>query len=134
MLIEFFLIIFFNILILLSIKSTSKLVTSNTFKMQLSFYKTTLIDSIFVILFVWVPIVISPIIVISKISDFRVGILGFNSSIIGAPISYLLNMILIKPYRRFLISILRKIIRKEISESNVNKVQTVNAKLVVSRK
>ena len=134
MLIEFFLIIFFNILILLSIKSTSKLVTSKTFQMQLSFYKTTLIDSIFVILFIWVPIFISPIIVISKISDFRVGILGFNSSIIGAPISYLLNMVLIKPYRRFLICIFGKIIRKEISETSVTQVQTVHSKLFVSRK
>src|SRR3569623_2380221 len=107
-LIELFLVIFFNILLIRTIKSTSNIVTKKTLALQMSFYRSALIETIFVLACVLTPSLIPPAIVLFNIEDLRFGVIGFNAAMISVPISYIMNMFMIRPYRRFFIKVIRK--------------------------
>jgi hypothetical protein len=74
-----------------------------------------------------IPSFIAPSLKIFQIVDLRVGIIGFNLAIISAPISYVMNMILIRPYRRFFV----KVIKRKFESSTVG-VITVKPNNVVN--
>lgn len=95
------LVVFFNILIIKTIKETSNIVTKQTLKMQLTFYRAALIESLFVLAFILIPTCNELIIAIFGITDPKLLIIGFNVHIVSAPISYILKMALTRPYRRF---------------------------------
>uniref|UniRef100_A0A914C774 G protein-coupled receptor n=1 Tax=Acrobeloides nanus TaxID=290746 RepID=A0A914C774_9BILA len=77
-LIELGMVVFFNILLIKTIKATSKIVTKKTLTLQLSFYRSALIESLFVFIFVVSPALVPCILAIFNIEDLRVGVIGEN--------------------------------------------------------
>uniref|UniRef100_A0A914DQR1 Uncharacterized protein n=1 Tax=Acrobeloides nanus TaxID=290746 RepID=A0A914DQR1_9BILA len=92
-----------------TIHSTVDLVTKKTLQMQIMYYKSALIESIFVICFILAPFCFAALIVFSVINNMHLGVIAFNLPPLSAPISYILVMVLVKPYRMFFVKIFKKI-------------------------
>ena len=108
----------FNIMTIKTIHSTVDIVTKKTLQMQIMFYKSTLIESIFVICFILSPFCFEALIMFSVINNMHLGIIIFNIPPLSAPISYILVMVLIKPYRMFFVTIFKKIKSGRIMDSS----------------
>ena len=111
-------IIVFNIMTIKTIRSTVDIVTKKTLQMQIMFYKSALIESIFVICFIFFPSCFSALIMFSVINNMHWGILFFNLPPLSAPISYILVMVLLKPYRMFFVTMFKKIKSGTIKDSS----------------
>uniref|UniRef100_A0A914DUC6 Uncharacterized protein n=1 Tax=Acrobeloides nanus TaxID=290746 RepID=A0A914DUC6_9BILA len=111
-------IIVFNVMTIKTIHSTVDIVTKKTLEMQIMFYKSTLIESIFVICFILSPFIFAALIMFSVINNMHLGIIFFNISPLSAPINYILVMILLKPYRMFFVTIFKKIKSGRIKDSS----------------
>jgi hypothetical protein len=111
-------IIVFNIMTIKTIHSTVDIVTKKTLQMQIMFYKSALIESIFVICFIFSPFYFGALIMFSVINNMHLGIIFFNLSPLSAPISYIMVMVLLKPYRMFFVTIFKKIKSGRIKDSS----------------
>uniref|UniRef100_A0A914EFA4 G-protein coupled receptors family 1 profile domain-containing protein n=1 Tax=Acrobeloides nanus TaxID=290746 RepID=A0A914EFA4_9BILA len=111
-------IIVFNVMTIKTIHSTVDIVTKKTLQMQIMFYKSALIESIFVICFIFLPFCFAALIIFSIINNMHLGIIFFNLPPLSAPISYILVMVLIKPYRMFFVTICKKIKSGRIKDSS----------------
>uniref|UniRef100_A0A914DPS4 Uncharacterized protein n=1 Tax=Acrobeloides nanus TaxID=290746 RepID=A0A914DPS4_9BILA len=111
-------IIVFNIMTIKTICSTVDIVTKKTLQIQIMFYKSFLIESIFVICFIFSPFCFGALIMFSVINNMHLGIIFFNISPLSAPINYILVMVLLKPYRMFFVTIFKKIKSGRIKDSS----------------
>uniref|UniRef100_A0A914DQ22 Uncharacterized protein n=1 Tax=Acrobeloides nanus TaxID=290746 RepID=A0A914DQ22_9BILA len=113
-------IIIFNIMLIKTIHSTVDLVTKKTLQMQIMYYKSALIESIFVICFALAPFCFIALVIFSVVNNMHLGIIVFNLPPLSAPISYVLVMVLVKPYRMFFVKIFKKIKSLWIMESSIS--------------
>uniref|UniRef100_A0A914DWJ7 Uncharacterized protein n=1 Tax=Acrobeloides nanus TaxID=290746 RepID=A0A914DWJ7_9BILA len=111
-------IIVFNIMTIKTIQSTVDIVTKKTLQIQIMFYKSILIESIFVICFIFSPFCFAALLMLSVINNMHLGIIVFNISPLSAPINYILVMVLLKPYRMFFVTIFKKIKSGRIQDSS----------------
>ena len=67
-------IIIFNIMTIKTIRSTVDIVTKKTLQMQIMFYKSALIESIFVICFILSPFIFAALIMFSVINNMHLAV------------------------------------------------------------
>uniref|UniRef100_A0A914E1Q8 Uncharacterized protein n=1 Tax=Acrobeloides nanus TaxID=290746 RepID=A0A914E1Q8_9BILA len=103
-----------------AICETRALVTDKTFQMQKQLSRTLLVCSIVFFTFLFIPIMITMLCVLSVIQSFYAGIIAFSYIPLYAPVLYLMIMFNVKPYRSFITSTIRKKILRDNSISDSN--------------
>ena len=112
------LIFYFNFKILHKIKMTSNITSNKTFRMQLIFFRAVFVKSIFTIIVLIIPIINLILQTFHVISNVYVIVIIGALQPLHGPMGYILLILLIKPYREFVLKML--CLKKETNVHVIN--------------
>ena len=104
-------IFYFNFQILYKIKTASNILSDKTFRMQLIFFRAVFVMSIFTLACLMLPMILLVFHAFHIINNVYITIIASALQPLQIPIGYFLMILLIKPYRNFVLKIL--CLRKE---------------------